>query len=63
MRYAVKVRYAQERTIMVDARTPREAAQKAEKVALGFTNVVASKALEARETTAADRPRPEERAP
>lgn len=58
MRYAVKVRYMQERTIMVDARTPGEAAQKAEKVALGFTNVVASKALEAREATAVDRSDP-----
>lgn len=58
MRYAVKVRYAQERTIMVDARTPGEAAQKAEKVALGFTNVVASKAIEAKEATALDRAPP-----
>lgn len=50
-RYAVKVRYVQERTIMVDAITPKQAAEKAEEVARGFTNVVAAQAVVAREAT------------
>lgn len=52
MRYAVKVRYVQTRTIMVDATTPKQAAEKAEEVARGFTNVVAAQAVEVREATA-----------
>ncbi len=51
-RYAVKVRYVQQRTITVEAINPKQAAEKAEEVARGFTNVVAAQSVEVREATA-----------
>ncbi len=50
-RFAVRVRYAQERIIMVDADTPKQAAEGAEAVARGFTNVTAAKAVEVKEAS------------
>lgn len=54
-RYAVTVRYVQTRTIMVDATTNKQAAQKAEEVARGFTNVVGAQAMEVRVTSSSTR--------
>lgn len=51
MRYAVRVRYAQERTVMVDATTPQKAAQLAEEVALKWENTVAARAINATQAT------------
>lgn len=44
MRYAVTVHVTQQNVLMIDARTPQEAAREAERVALGFRNDITAQA-------------------
>lgn len=47
-RFAVRTRYVQEVTVMVDAPDAAQALREAEAVALGFRNAIAAKALSAK---------------